>query len=221
MADRRGRVWGSVPGIANRARVSVDEARKAIEAFLSPDPDSRTKDYEGKRIAEIDGGWRLLNYDKYRSIQDEEGRKEYQREWVKQRRQEKSTVDTSRSQSTQAEAEAEAIKEKEMATSPPAAATAASACPVQKVVELYHEKLKALPRVEKLTKAREGYIKQRWREDLTDLDDWAAYFDHVSRSAFLMGREQPTNGRPPFRADLEWLTRPANFAKVYEGKYHG
>lgn len=79
MADRRGRVWASVPGIAGIARVSVPAARKAITKFLSPDPDSRTKTDKGRRIEEIDGGWRLINYTKYRELQDEEERREYNR----------------------------------------------------------------------------------------------------------------------------------------------
>jgi hypothetical protein len=72
MADQHGRVMASVPGFAHRARISVDQARKAIECFLSPDPDSRTPDHEGRRIVVIDGGWRLLNYAKYRALKDEE-----------------------------------------------------------------------------------------------------------------------------------------------------
>jgi hypothetical protein len=35
-----------------------------------------------------------------------------------------------------------------------------------------------------------------------------------------MGRAPPQQGKPPFRADLEWLTKAANFAKIAEGKYH-
>jgi hypothetical protein len=72
MADRYGRIWGSIPGLANRARITVDEARSAIESFLNPDPDSRTPDNEGRRIEKIDGGWRLLNHAKYRALCDEE-----------------------------------------------------------------------------------------------------------------------------------------------------
>lgn len=93
-------------------------------------------------------------------------------------------------------------------------------CPLKRIVELYHELLPELPRVEKLTKARAGYIQQRWREDLPSVDSWRAYFADVRNSKFLMGKSQGRDGKPPFRADLEWLTRPGNFAKVAEGKYH-
>ncbi|NBV24189.1 MAG: hypothetical protein EBS05_20005 [Proteobacteria bacterium] len=72
MADRRGRVWAAIPGLANRARVPLAAAEKAIACFLAPDPYSRTKDHDGRRIEEIDGGWRLLNYEKYRNVRDDE-----------------------------------------------------------------------------------------------------------------------------------------------------
>lgn len=86
MADSKGRVWASVPGLANRARISVDAARSAIATFLAPDPDSRTPDYDGRRIEPIDGGWRLLNHDKYRHIRDEESAKESKRRYINARR---------------------------------------------------------------------------------------------------------------------------------------
>lgn len=66
MSDAGGVVEAAVPGLARRAGVSVEEAEEALRCFLSPDPHSRTKDHEGRRIVEVDGGWRLLNHGKYR-----------------------------------------------------------------------------------------------------------------------------------------------------------
>jgi hypothetical protein len=65
-ADSDGVVEGSIPGFANMARVSVDSMRKAVNKLISPDPDSRTPDHEGRRIEAFDGGWRILNYSAYR-----------------------------------------------------------------------------------------------------------------------------------------------------------
>ncbi len=114
MADKRGRVWASVPGLANRARVPIEDARAAITTFLSPDPDSRTPDYEGRRIEAIDGGWRLLNYDKYRATRDDEDRREQTRVAVAKHRanvsQCKPNVSHGKPGKAQAEAEAEAFK---------------------------------------------------------------------------------------------------------------
>lgn len=72
IADKNGEVQGSIPGLARIAGVPVDDCRAAIRKFLSPDPDSRTKDDEGRRIEEIDGGWHLLNFRKYREMASKE-----------------------------------------------------------------------------------------------------------------------------------------------------
>lgn len=67
MADRDGLVSASVPGLADRARISMESAQIALKTLLSPDQWSRTKDFDGRRIEEVDGGWLLLNYEKYRA----------------------------------------------------------------------------------------------------------------------------------------------------------
>jgi len=68
IADKDGEVQGSIPGLARIAGVPVEACRSAITKFLSPDVDSRTKDDEGRRIEEIEGGWHLLNHRKYREM---------------------------------------------------------------------------------------------------------------------------------------------------------
>lgn len=92
--------------------------------------------------------------------------------------------------------------------------------PFSEIVNLYHEKLPELSRVQKLTNTRKGNIRQRWLQDLKTLDAWANYFDYIRDSDFLMGRVAGRDGKPPFRADLEWLTKDGNFTKVAEDKYH-
>lgn len=82
MADRDGLVEASVPGLAKRAGVGLDECETALGKFRSPDPYSRTRDFEGRRIEDLEGGggWRLLNYQKYRSKMSPEERKAYKRQ---------------------------------------------------------------------------------------------------------------------------------------------
>lgn len=86
MADRRGRVWAAIPGLANRARVPIADCETALKAFLRPDPYSRTKDHDGRRIAEIDGGWVLLNHAKFRALQAEADKREADAERQRQKR---------------------------------------------------------------------------------------------------------------------------------------
>ncbi len=94
ISDPYGIVSASIPGLASVANVSVDHARNAVKNLLSPDPDSRTKDFGGRRIEEIDGGWRILNYVKYRKMLSESERAEYKAKWIREKRRQQSTVST-------------------------------------------------------------------------------------------------------------------------------
>lgn len=79
LANKDGIVEGSVPGLAQLSRVTVQECRDAVQALQQPDPDSRTKDHEGRRIAPADGGWLILNHAKYRAKMGVDERREYLR----------------------------------------------------------------------------------------------------------------------------------------------
>lgn len=94
-------------------------------------------------------------------------------------------------------------------------------CPYEQIVELYHQKLPTLPRVVRLTVARKAQIKARWNEGNQDLDGWERFFEHISQSDFLMGKARPrSDSAVAFMADLEWITKAANWIKIVEGKYH-
>lgn len=77
LSDRYGVVAASVPGLAAMANVEVEDCRRALTRFMAPDPDSRTEEHDGRRIEKIAGGWRLLNYEKYREAGRGEARREY------------------------------------------------------------------------------------------------------------------------------------------------
>lgn len=102
-------------------------------------------------------------------------------------------------------------------------------CQHQAVIDLYHQHLPTLRKVEVWNAARQGYLRQRWREVAAELPNrtavdvltwWAEFFQHIAKSKFLTGRIQHKDGRA-FAADLEWILKPSNFAKIIEGKYHG
>ena len=86
MADDRGQCRASVPGLARIAGVSREECLIALNSFLKPDIDSRSQEYEGRRIKEIDGGWLLINHAKYRQLRSAEERKKYQADWMANKR---------------------------------------------------------------------------------------------------------------------------------------
>ena len=57
-----------------------EDIEKAIELFCAPDPDSRTKDHEGRRLVRLGQfDYQVVNGAKYRSIRDEEERREQNR----------------------------------------------------------------------------------------------------------------------------------------------
>lgn len=65
MKDRDGIVEASVPGLAAAAGISMDETKHALAMFCGPDPYSRTKTDEGRRLREVPGGWFVINHDLY------------------------------------------------------------------------------------------------------------------------------------------------------------
>ncbi len=111
MADRRGRIFASVPGLANRARVTVEEAETALERFMAPDKYSRTPDHEGRRIEPIEGGWRLLNFEKYRDQKDEVSVRESKRDYMRRVR-EKQAADKEAAATARVEKEAPRVEKK-------------------------------------------------------------------------------------------------------------
>lgn len=87
-ADAEGIVEGSIPGFANLCRVSLEEMEEAVKRLSNPDPHSRSKDHQGRRIEPFNGGWHILNYSRYRQQgQAKEGsRAPYYREYRAKKR---------------------------------------------------------------------------------------------------------------------------------------
>jgi hypothetical protein len=86
MADRNGYVGASIPGLAGRARITVPETESALAKFLAPDPYSRSKEFDGRRIEVADRGWVLLNHARYREQRDGEARREWDRNRKREQR---------------------------------------------------------------------------------------------------------------------------------------
>jgi uncharacterized protein YdaU (DUF1376 family) len=101
-------------------------------------------------------------------------------------------------------------------------------CPHDEIISLYHQILPELPQVVSWNKTRQSSLKQRWRELFADFGcksqeeglEWFAneFFPHIKSSKFLTGKVQ-SKDRRPFLANLEWVLKPTNFAKIIEGNY--
>src|SRR5207248_5918633 len=75
IADREGYVYGSRMGLERLANIiSEDHARNPWEVLMAPDTDSsdllRNPENEGRRIEEVPGGFRILNFMYYRCLRN-------------------------------------------------------------------------------------------------------------------------------------------------------
>jgi len=84
--DSNGIVEASIVGLAHIARVSMEDCEKAIHILESPDPYSRTKTKDGRRIEKVPGGWKVINHVMYREKGRSVGRREYLRQKQAERR---------------------------------------------------------------------------------------------------------------------------------------
>ncbi len=100
-------------------------------------------------------------------------------------------------------------------------------CPQKEIIALYAEALPELPQPRVWEGAREKNLTARWRWVLSDLKakgkpydrDAGLHFFHrmfgyIHASDFLMGRTD--NG---WNADLGWIVKSENFAKIIQGNY--
>lgn len=85
LADKNGEVTATIPGLARMAGVPIPDCEHAVNKFLAPDPYSRTPDDQGRRLEQIEGGWCLLNHQKYRLMAGKDEQRssnaERQRRW--------------------------------------------------------------------------------------------------------------------------------------------
>jgi len=90
LSNQDGVVEASVPGLADMARVGVADVEEALAKFQSPDAYSRSPENEGRRIEPVEGGWRILNCEKYRfklSLEDRRERDRIRKQrWREQQR---------------------------------------------------------------------------------------------------------------------------------------
>lgn len=123
------------------------------------------------------------------------------------------------------------VASKTLATPPPPNAPSPPNCPVDQVVELYHELLPELPRVRLLTESRKTAVRKRWRWILSSKKpdgsprattaqegiDWLRrYFAKTRENDWLMGRGKRTAGHENWQCDLDFLLSEKGLKQVIE-----
>lgn len=122
-AGTYGFIAASGPGICRAAIVDRDAGLKALQRFTEPEAESRSAEYEGRRLIRVSGGYVVLNYMPYR----EKGSSgaERTRNWRKRQQDQglfenvTSQGDAKTSHVTQAEDRSRSREEKKLAESSP------------------------------------------------------------------------------------------------------
>ena len=108
-ADSTGFVEAALPGLARLANLTLKETESALAELMAPDPYSKSPDCEGARVVKVERGWCLVNYEVYRERKDDDTKREYMRNYMREYRAGKTPVNVCKTPSIgvgQAEAEA-------------------------------------------------------------------------------------------------------------------
>jgi hypothetical protein len=212
LSDRSGMVYGSREGISRIANVAPDDIDEAWSSLMSPDPDSsdrlRNPENEGRRIEEVPGGFRLLNYPYYRGLRNEDDRREQNREAqerfrkkaaISQRQPRSATVSPDNPPSSHAEADADAE-----ALTPPTPSKGASVSKPRKLRK---------PFVKPTPAEVDAYIAEKYPAAVGHVtgDEFVSYYESVG---WLVGHSR----KPMTNWHAAVYTWYRNWAEKQEGK---
>lgn len=95
LADSDGIVDMTPEAISARTRIPLEVVNTKLTELTKPDPRSRSKGEEGRRLIPIDPergwGWRIVNYETYRKMRCEDDRKSYMRNYMRKYRTQQQT----------------------------------------------------------------------------------------------------------------------------------
>jgi hypothetical protein len=216
MADRDGIVEGSIPGLAHLAGATIQQTEASIQKFLGPDPYSRTPEHEGRRIEKANGGWRLLNAEKYRDRLSAEDIKERNRirqaRWRERHGRKPNGESVTKTLCSVTDVicdanndKAESIKQKEISISSNATASDQPDLlnSLRTVWDYYISKIGRDPRTYSFTPIRKRIGMKRLKECLDKADGnpesavklMQIAIDKLAASDWHIGRDPKTNGK--------------------------
>lgn len=226
LADRKGFIDRTPQAISRRTNIPLEIIQAGLEALERPDPSSRSQEEGGARIIRIDEhrewGWRIVNYESYRAMVNEEQQRcataERQRRFRANQASRSVTPSNGASQETpEMSRHADAEAELDADISKPIGLPSPQRVPFSQIVQIYRVKcVPPMPDVLEMTEARKAQLKARWQKH-PELSFWEDYFAKAAASDFLTGRRETQRG--PFFASFDWLISPKNYAKVLEGNY--
>jgi hypothetical protein len=90
LSDQNGVVDMTLAAIQRTTGIPLDILKHGMEALEQPDPQSRSRDMDGRRIARLDAhrdwGWFIVNFQTYRELQEREDKRKADRERIAAKR---------------------------------------------------------------------------------------------------------------------------------------
>lgn len=211
--------------ISKRTGIPIEHIEAGLRVLENPDPYSRTPDEDGKRIQLLDPdnrpwGWYIVNHAKYRGYHDADAIRVQNRERKrKQRERERDSLDTSRNVTDCHTSSRHTDTDTDTKQSPSETVEPAGSLPTKSDIEtLWAKHLPDNPQIRSWPPTRVKHFRQRLR-DMPTLEEWETYFRIIAQSKFLTGQTSGTQDRPPFVANIDWVLKPSNFAKILERTY--
>lgn len=148
--------FAAMGNVANRARVSIEEARAAIDILEGPDPESSDPDNDGRRLERVPGGWIVLNAEKHRDLVTRAVRQAQTAERVRRHREKKRTGNA---RVTPSEALSVSVTEEKKTEK---SASSASLSPAAPLNHTKHEDVKRDPFTDPAVTERAGRFVDRY-----------------------------------------------------------
>jgi len=188
--------------ISSVCRLDPSIVHKAIARLEAPDPDSRSEAFEGRRIKKVDGGWFIVNYEKYRAFKySEESEAVRKREYRRRKKevQERDNVPTSPGRSASA-----------------SASFSSQSKDIEEIKGGWNEfavkhNLATILKVEPNSERGRHLLARMVEKDW----DFPKLLEIVGQSPFLLGKK----GQDPFFVTFDWLLWPGNYLRTMEGNY--
>lgn len=208
-----GLVEASAGALFRRALIEPDKGISALTRLCNAEHDSRSTDFNGRRMARIDGGFLILNFMKYR--EKDHTAAERQRRYRERKRDAERIQGNGVTSRKVTDADADADAEDNKGTR----------VPYHAIVDQYHLLLPMLPKVRVLSSKRQAAIRSRWKTfkveikgkqvAFDNLEAWQKYFKFIAEKCpFLLG-----NNDRNWTADFDFVIRESAMVNTLESKY--
>ena len=172
-------MYGSKIGLNRLANIDPDTADSAWSALLSPDDNSsdkmRAPENEGRRIEAVPGGFKLLNFEYYRGLRNDDDRREQNRAAqakfkakVSQGKPKKAEVIPSEAEA-EAEAETDAVRTEDAKR--PSCSTSRFVKPTREELDLHAAKIGLAP--SEVDKFVNHYESNGWKVGRNPMRSWS------------------------------------------------